>query len=120
MDNSKYLTKSNDLIEVPTTDDILTDLKNIIDLSQEKAYQIINTTLIYRNWLIGYRIFEGELQGDDRADYGSNIIKQLSSNLTNQYGKGYTKTNLYSFYSFYKMSPNIFHTVCGKSISLLS
>ena len=39
---------------------------------------------------------------------------------TNAYGKGFTKTNLYSFYSFYKMFPNIFHTPCGKSLSLLS
>lgn len=120
MDNSKHLINTNDLIDVHSTDDILKDLKNIIDLSQENAYQAINTALVYRNWLIGYRISEEELKGDVRADYGTNIIKQLSSDLTNQYGKGYTKTNLYSFYSFYKMFPNIFHSVSGKSQSLLS
>lgn len=120
MDNSKHLINTNDLIDVHSTDDILKDLKNIIDLSQENAYQAINTALVYRNWLIGYRISEEELKGDDRADYGTNIIKQLSSDLTNQYGRGYTKTNLYSFYSFYKMFPNIFHSVSGKSQSLLS
>ena len=47
-------------------------------------------------------------------------MKKLSERLTNAYGKGFTKTNLYSFYSFYKMFPNIFHTPCGKSLSLLS
>ena len=47
-------------------------------------------------------------------------MKNLSERLTNAYGKGFTKTNLYSFYSFYKMFPNIFHTSCGKSLSLLS
>lgn len=120
MDKRDEFIKSNDMIEVNTTDDILIDLKNIINLSQEKAYQAINTALVYRNWLIGYRISEEELKGDNRADYGSNIIKQLSNELTVEYGKGYTKTNLYNFYSFYKMFPDIFHTACGKSISLLS
>ncbi|MEG0362139.1 MAG: DUF1016 N-terminal domain-containing protein [Longicatena sp.] len=70
-----------------------TDLKSIIDLSQEKAYQAINTDLVYRNWLIGYRISEEELKGVDRADYGSTIIKKVSNELTEEYGKGYTKTN---------------------------
>ncbi|MCH5344416.1 MAG: DUF1016 family protein [Acetatifactor sp.] len=36
------------------------------------------------------------------------------------YGKGFTKTNLYNFYSFYKSFPEIFHTLCGKSHRLLS
>lgn len=39
----------------------------------------------------------------------------LSKELTNQYGKGFAKTNLYSYYLFYKTYPEIFHTACGKS-----
>lgn len=65
-------------------------------------------------------IAEEELKGENRAEYGTTIIKKLSKELTNEYGKGFTKTNLYSFYSFYKLFPNIFHIVCGKSDSLLS
>lgn len=67
-----------------------------------------------RNWLIGYRISEEELQGEDRAEYGANIIKKLAKELTAEYGKGFTKTNLYHFYSFYKMYPEIFHSASGK------
>ncbi|MDE6795749.1 MAG: hypothetical protein K2J63_10675 [Muribaculaceae bacterium] len=48
------------------------------------------------------------------------MIKGLSKRLTKAYGKGFTKTNLYSFTNFYKMFPKIFHTLCGKSINLLS
>lgn len=40
--------------------------------------------------------------------------------LTAEYGKGFTKTNLYNFYSFYKEYPEIFQTVSGKSLTLLS
>ena len=118
MDNN--LMDFNQLIKAEKTEDILSDLKNIIELSQKQAYQAINTALVYRNWLIGYRIAEEELKGEDRAEYGTTLIRKLSKELTNEYGKGYTKTNLYSFYSFYKMYPNIFHSVSGKSVPLLS
>ena len=118
MDNN--LMDINQLIKAEKTEDIVSDLKNIIELSQKQAYQAINTALVYRNWLIGYRIAEEELKGEDRAEYGTTLIRKLSKELTNEYGKGYTKTNLYSFYYFYKMYPNIFHSVSGKSVPLLS
>ncbi|MCM1376420.1 MAG: PDDEXK nuclease domain-containing protein [Muribaculum sp.] len=102
------------------SDNILTDIQNIIETSQRQAYRAVDTILSQRNWLIGYRIAEEELRGEDRAEYGANVIKTLSSELTKVYGKGFTKTNLYSFYSFYKCFPEIFHTVCGKSQRLLS
>ncbi len=102
------------------TDDILCDMKKIIESSQKEAYRAVNTILVQRNWLIGYRIASEELKGENRADYGAEIIKNLSSELTKEFGKGYTKSNLYSFYSFYKMYPEIFHTVSGKSAPLLT
>ena len=77
-------------------------------------------TLIQRNWLLGYRIASEELQGEDRAKYGAEIIKKLAKELSAEYGKGYTKSNLYSFYSFYKTYPEIFQTSSGKSVGLLS
>ncbi len=60
------------------------------------------------------------MKGGDRAEYGSGIIKKLSKELTEIYGKGFTKTNLYSFYSFYKYFPAIFHSLSGKSLEILS
>ena len=95
-------------------DDILKDMCGIIESSRKAAYQAVNTALVQRNWLIGYRIAEEELQGEDRAEYGASIIKRLAKELTAEYGKGYTKTNLYHFYSFYKTYPEIFHSESGK------
>lgn len=60
------------------------------------------------------------MQGEDRAKYGAEIIKKLAKELSAEYGKGYTKSNLYSFYSFYKTYPGIFQTPSGKSVGLLS
>ncbi len=102
------------------TDDILKDMCGIIESSQKAAYQAVNTTLVQRNWLLGYRIASEEMQGEDRAKYGAEIIKKLAKELSAEYGKGYTKTSLYDFYSFYRTFPEIFHSVNGKSASLLS
>lgn len=92
----------------------------MIDTLRQQAHQAVNVALVKRNWLIGYRIADEELNGKERAGYGLNVIKSLSKELTKIYGKGFTKTNLYSFYSFYKCFPDIFHAVSGKSIGLLS
>ena len=110
----------NEIIKYVKTDDILCDMRGIIDASQQQAFQAVNFALVRRNWLLGYRIAEEELKGENRAEYGMGVIKQLSKELSEIYGKGFTKTNLYSFYSFYKNFPEIFHSASGKSAPLLS
>lgn len=64
------------------TDNIFNDVQNIIEISQKEAYRSVNTILSQRNWLIGYRIAEEELAGEERAEYGVEIIKSLSKDLT--------------------------------------
>ena len=52
------------------SDDILKDMCGIIESSQKAAYQAVNTALVQRNWLLGYRIASEEMQGEDRASTG--------------------------------------------------
>lgn len=108
------------MIKFEKTDNILKDMFGIIESSRDVAYKAVNATLIQRNWLIGYRIAQEELSGAERAEYGANVIAKLAKELTAEYGKGFTKSNLYSFYSFYKAYPEIFQTLSGKSVDLLS
>lgn len=112
--------QSVETVDFVQTDDILKDMCTIIDSTQQTAYRAVNVVLIQRNWLIGYRIAEEELKGMDRAEYGSQIIVNLAKELTKKYGKGFTKSNLYNFYSFYKEYPCIFQTLSGKFPKLLS
>ena len=102
------------------TDDILKDMCGIIESTQKMAYKAVNAALIQRNWLIGYRIAEEELQGEVRSEYGVQVIKSLSKELTELYGKGYDRSNLYHCLRFYKMFPEIVDTVCRQSGILLS
>ena len=92
----------------------------IIENARTAAYRQINEALVRRNWLIGQLIVEEERKGNERADYGVALIKMLSKRLTEAYGKGFTKTNLYSFAKFYEFFPDIFHSVSGKCGQLLS
>lgn len=103
------------IIKYQNTENVLEDVCTIIDSAKNYAYQSINIALVERNWLIGYRIAEEELKGNARAEYGVEIIKKLSKELTKQYGKGFELRNLYYFLQFYKTFPNILHSVNAKS-----
>lgn len=107
-----------DIIKTSNTGDIYKDAQNIIEQTRNYAYQAINTALVQRNWQLGKRIAEEEMQGENRAEYGKEVIKQLSDYLSKMYGKGFTKSNLYQFVQFYKSFPEIFHSVSGKSTIL--
>lgn len=120
MDNIVNMGQNDVMSNFTKTDNIMNDMRKIIEGSQKTAHQAVNTILVQRNWLIGYRIASEELNGEDRADYGAEVIKKLSFELTKEFEKGYTKSNLYSFYSFYKTYPEIFQTPSGKSAILLS
>ena len=111
---------ANELLKYVKTGSVFEDACNIIETAQKVAYSAVNLTLVHRNWLLGKRIADEELNGESRAEYGAEVIKKLSKDLNAQYGKGYTKTNLYNFYSFYKMYPEIFHSESGKSNVKLS
>ena len=71
-----------------------------------RAYQSINETLIRSNWEIGKRIVEEEQLGKQRADYGIQLIKSISQQLTTEFGSGYGVRNLAYFKQLYQYFPD--------------
>lgn len=106
--------------ESAPSNDIVEDARIIIDAAQSQAQHAVNALLVRRNWLLGKRIAEESMASSGKDAYGKEIIANLAKQLTNMYGKGFTKSNLYSFVNFYKCFPEIFHAVSGKSSNLLS
>ena len=104
-----------EILKACNTGDIFIDAQNIIEQTRNYAYQAVNVAMVQRNWLLGKRIADEELQGENRAEYGKEIIKKLADHLSNLYGKGFTKSNLYQFVQFFKCYPDIFHSMRGKS-----
>ena len=102
------------------TSDLLNDAKKIIEVSQKAAYRAVNLALVQRNWLLGYRIAQEELKGEERSEYGKGIIKKLADELTASYGRGFDFGSLYKYCRFYKLYPEILDSVSPKSGTLLS
>ena len=106
--------ENNDLITYKKSNDIFSDAKLIIQESRKRAYKAADTSLVMQNWLLGKRIAEEVLLGEDRAKYGAGVIKSLAAKLTAEFGKGFTQNNLYYCKQFYEAFPEIFHAVRGK------
>ena len=110
----------NEWIKYLHTDDVTADAKTIIETARNAAHRSVNVLLVQRNWLLGQRIAQEELKGEVRAEYGMEVIKGLAKELTKEYGRGFSRVNLYHFYSFYKAFPKIVYSVSGQSHQLLS
>ena len=104
----------DDMILYDKTDNIFSDAEKIIEVTQKTAFRAVDRILILRNWLLGKRIFEEELQGEDRAAYGAEVIVKLSKHLNAKYGRGFSKRNLWEALRFYKAYPQIVQTACAE------
>ena len=121
MDNKTEKINQNNIVDsFVKTDDILKDMCGIIESSQKAAHQAVNVALVQRNWLLGYRIAEEEFGGQARSEYGLQVIKKLSKELTTRYGKGFDRGTLYRCLKFYKMFPEIVATLGQQSGMILS
>jgi predicted nuclease of restriction endonuclease-like (RecB) superfamily len=85
----------------------------IIEQAKIVAYKSVDEILIKRNWLLGMRI-QHEVLKDQRAEYGEQVIKTLAKDLTEKYGQGFQKRNLYHFVDFYVKFCDIFVVKCNE------
>jgi predicted nuclease of restriction endonuclease-like (RecB) superfamily len=85
----------------------IAQLKEIIRDARSKAYSAINFAQVEANWLIGRQIVEQEQRGKGWAEYGQQIIQLAAQELTAEFGKGYSETNLKNFKKFYLVFTNL-------------
>ncbi|MDD6910556.1 PDDEXK nuclease domain-containing protein [Actinobacillus minor] len=81
----------------------LLEIKQILANARQKAYTAVNSAMVEAYWKIGERIVLEEQNGADRAAYGKEIIKNLSLELTNEFGAGFGERNIRNFRQFYLM-----------------
>ena len=98
----------------PQEKQLFLDSCSIIEQAQSAAYRSVNETLIKRNWLLGMRI-QHEILKERRAEYGEQVIKTLSKELTSKYVDGFSRNNLYRFISFFKSFPDMFNMAIGET-----
>ena len=90
--NKKYNDEDNMLVN---------DLRSIVSKARSKAFAAVNYSLVERNWRIGQRIVEQEQNGASRAEYGKHVIEIASAALTEEFGKGFSYTNIANYKRFY-------------------
>lgn len=86
---------------------LVNDLKTIVSKARSKAFAAVNYSLVERNWRIGKRIVEEEQNGEARAEYGKHIIEVASAALTEEFGKGFSETNIRTFRKFFLIFRNL-------------
>ena len=93
--------------------DVYSSIKELMDNARNRVAREVNNILIQTYWEIGRIIIEEEQGNSERAEYGKQLITDLSKKLTKEYGKGFSKSNLFNMRNFYLCFP-IFQTVSGK------
>ncbi|OOH90660.1 hypothetical protein BMT54_04285 [Pasteurellaceae bacterium 15-036681] len=84
---------------------IVNDIKQIIAQAREQAIRSVDFQRVLMYWHIGQRIFEEEQAGQERADYGSYLIKELAKQLEPEFGTGFSVRQLNRYRQFYRMFP---------------
>ena len=83
------------------SNEFLNKVSLLIEEAKKNVKTAVNIAMVYTYFEIGRMIIEEEQNGDNRAEYGKYIIKNLSSFLTKHYGKGYSVDNLKLIRRFY-------------------
>jgi len=91
----------------------------LLKAARSAAARNVNSIMTAAYWDIGRRIVKFEQGGQRRAEYGEQLIEQLSADLTRQFGRGFGRANLWQMRAFYRAWPEakILQTLSGESTS---
>ena len=84
---------------------LLSDAKRIIDAARANAVRSVDFNRVMMYWNLGWRIFEEEQCGKDRADYGTYLTRNLARDLEPEYGSGFGVRQLEFCRKFYRVYP---------------
>lgn len=84
---------------------LLDKIANILVEARTKVVREINKAQVLAYWEIGREIVEFEQEGKIRAEYGEELIKKLSKDMTEKFGRGFSEINLRNMRRFYLEFP---------------
>jgi len=93
--------------------ELLSDISGVLEQARRQAVRSVNSILTATYWDIGRRIVDYEQGGKARAQYGDALLVKLARDLTDQHGRGFSKSNLFQMRAFY-LGWEIFQTPSGK------
>ena len=93
---------SSALITVSADGDLMNRVVSILDQARANVVRAVNSNMVIAYWLIGREMVQALQGGEERADYGRKLVKELSAALIKRYGRGFSVTNLKYFRLFYQ------------------
>ncbi|GMV92341.1 MAG: hypothetical protein AMXMBFR82_21190 [Candidatus Hydrogenedentota bacterium] len=96
---SKQAISKQRIAEQP--DPLFDRIVTILEEARGSVVRAVNTQMVTAYWLIGREIVEALQGGEDRAEYGKQVVENLSERLTERYGKGFSEVSLQRFRKFY-------------------
>ena len=82
-------------------------IRSILETARNQAYSAANSAMVQAYWSIGKSIVEQQGKSE-RAEYGRQLLQELSKQLTHDFGKGFTASNLRNMRQFYLTFPNCY------------
>src|SRR5205823_5529667 len=86
-------------------DAVYAQVRQILSEARTRAWQAVNTAMVTAYWEVGRTIVEEEQRGKSRAEYGKQLIEELSRRLSAELGRGFSRANLWDMRSFYQAFP---------------
>ena len=84
---------------------LLLNVGETLEQGRRQAAYAINSAMVQTYWEIGRQIVEFEQHGNEKAEYGSDVLNRLSRDLTDRYGKGFSRSNVVYMRKFYLTYP---------------
>ena len=92
--SSNKPTKEAKQVVLAGYDALLADVARVVEDARRAAARSVNAVMTTTYWLVGRRIVEQEQQGARRAEYGEQVLKRLSRDLSKRFGRGFSERNL--------------------------
>lgn len=93
-------------MDLENKNNLYNQISDLLKKAQNQVRQQVNSLMVITYWNVGKIIFEDELKGK-RAEYGKEVLKELSDKLTADFGKGFDYRNLQYMKKFYELFQNM-------------
>ncbi len=87
--------------QVTERSNLYSKIAGLLQAAKQNVVRAVNQTMVYTYFEIGRMIVEEEQQGKERAEYGKQVLKELSKQLTHEFGKGFSADNLENMRRFF-------------------
>ena len=95
----------DEITSYPGYSELVESIGALLSSARARIASSMNMVLVHTYWNIGKYIVEYEQKGAERAEYGSNLLERLSSDLTNRYGKRFSRSNILYMRKFFICFP---------------